>query len=239
MPRSTSVHVLVALALAGLGSACALPHGSMARPVRPATDGEVLLAGGAMVPFAAAGGATVGDDSAFGSATADEVFVIPHASFDYALGSAESGNPRHYIGVDVSVWSQAFATGGDNFDALAVFVNPRWEYGVSDYFSLTVDGNLGVLTDDDTTLPFISPTFGVRAYVPTGWGGLVLSQQIGTAFITVTTPGSAAYDMPIPLGDATLHIFPEVRWDPTFFFVGDDSGVLAFFSGGLSFMLRI
>lgn len=195
-----------------------------------------MMAAGAMVPFAAVGGASVGDESdGFGSATLEEAFVIPAASFDYALGD------RHYIGVDVSIWHQAFATGAD-FNALAVFVNPRWEYGLNENFSLTVDGNLGYLgsTDGDGSAPFISPTFGVRAYVPTGFGGAVISQQIGTAFITVTLPGSLAYDLPIPIGEqAILHVFPELRWDPTFFFVGDASGVLALFSGGLSFMVEI
>lgn len=192
-----------------------------------------MVAAGAMVPFAVAGGASGDGDSDFGAFSADNAIVIPAGSFDYALGD------RHYIGVDVSLLSQAFAVDTD-FDAFALFINPRWEYGVNENFSLTVDGNLAYLGSDDGGSPFLSPTFGVRAYIPTGFGGAVISQQVGTAFITLTLPGSLAYDVPIPVGEeAVLHIFPEVRWDPTLFFVGDASGFIAFFSGGLSFMLEI
>lgn len=236
MSRLPLLRIFGALCLLGASGACALPHGSFARPVQAAGEGSVMIGGGVMVPFAAVGGGTVGGDSDFGSGTAEEAFVVPAGSFDYALGD------RHYIGFDVSVWSGTFAT-ADNFDALGVFVNPRWEYGLNENFSLTVDGNLGYVGttgSESTGAPFLAPTFGIRAYLPTGFGGAVISQQFGTAFITVTLPGSAAYDLPIPLGEETvLHVFPEVRWDPTFLFAGDASGVLAFFSGGLSLMLEI
>lgn len=229
---------LCALGLALVASACALPRGSNGRPVAPAGEGTSLVGGGVMIPFAAAGGGAFGSGSGFDADTVTESFVIPSGSFDYALGD------RHYIGVDLSIWSDALSSSDDLSGLLGVFVNPRWEYAVAENFSLTVDGNLGFLRIDEdsegASLPFIAPTFGIRAYIPTGFGGPVISQQIGTAFVTVTLPGSLAYDVPIPVGEqATLHVFPEVRWDPTVLFIGDGAGVLALFSGGLSLMLAL
>jgi len=244
MPRSLLLpSSLAAVALVALASGCAVPHGSLARPVQPAGAGSNLVGGGVMVPFAAVGGGSFDDDSFFGGGTAEEVFVIPGASYDYALGD------RHYIGFDVSFLHPGLSTAGGDSDGFGVFVNPRWEYGLNETFSLTVDGNLGYIASGDGGAPFIAPTFGMRAYIPTGFGGAIISQQLGTAFITLALPGSLAYDLPIELGeDTVLHIFPEVRWDPTLVFVpvgavDDDasSSVIgfAFFSGGLSVMLEI
>mgnify|MGYP001796498076 FL=1 len=56
----------------------------------------------------------------------------------------------------------------------------------------------------------------MRLYFPTGFGGFVLSQQMGTGIATFYAPGSVAYDIPIVINERfTLHIFPEFRWDPT------------------------
>jgi hypothetical protein len=232
---------LTALGLALGGAACSLPHGSFARPVSPAGAGSSLISAGALVPFAAVGGVNADDgDSSFASATSDRVLVVPSVGYDYAL------NDRHYLGFDVSVWSSGLVLNSDAGDELlAVFINPRWEYAATESLSLTVDGNLAYLRVDNGDgdvgqTPFVSPTFGMRYYLDTGFGGLIFSQQVGTAFITLALPGSLAYDVPIPLGDTTvLHLFPEIRWDPTFFFVGDVSGGVALFSGGMTFMLEI
>lgn len=236
MPRMRRLLFPIVTLSLGLGaSACSLPHGSLARPVSPAGAGSSLISAGAMVPFAAVGGGSSGGDSAFEGATVDRVLVVPDVGYDYAL------NDRTYIGFDVSVWSDNLILQSDTTDGIfAIFVNPRWEYGVMENLSLTVDGNLAFLSVDDAKTPFFSPTFGMRYYLDTGFGGLIVSQQIGTAFITITMPGSLAYDIPIPLGDtAKLHLFPEVRWDPTFIFTGDASGGFALFSGGLTFMFQI
>lgn len=84
------------------------------------------------------------------------------------------------------------------------------------------------------------PTVGLRAYLPTGFGGAVISQQIGTDFITLIMPGSLAYDLPIPIGATSkLHLFPEFRWDPTLVILGEYTGLFALFSGGLSFMVEL
>ncbi len=234
--RSAGLHLALAVAVvASLSSACSLPRGSMARPVQAASDQQVLIAGGATVPFAAVGAASTNDGD-IGADLVDGLLVIPSVSFDYAFGNPDE--PRRYFGVDVSIWSAALSTAGDG-GLLAVFVNPRFEYGLSENLSFTVDGNLGYLGSDGSGSPFIAPTLGLRGYIPVGGGGLILSQQIGSGIITVTLPGSLAFDLPVAIGPgAVLHVFPELRWDPTFFFIGDESGVLALFSAGLSFMFQ-
>ena len=191
-----------------------------------------------MVPFAAAGSAFANDDSVSVSGVSDETIIIPAGAVDYVFDSDE----RQTFGVEVHALSSALATvnvdGDQNF--LGVFVNPRYEYGFSEYASLTIDGNFGYLTDGDNGAPFIAPTFGIRTYLPIGFGGFILSQQIGTAGITVTLPGSLAIDIPIPLGkNAAVHIFPEIRWDPTFLLISDASGVIALFSAGATIMFEL
>jgi len=121
-----------------------------------------------------------------------------------------------------------------------VFINPRFEFSLGDddanrSLALTIDGNLAYFSAGDANAFFLSPTFGVRWYLGIGSGGIVLSQAVGTGFVTLTLPGSLAFD--IALGP--LHIIPEVKWDPTLFFAGDTGGVLIFFSGGASILVEI
>ena len=219
-----------------LSTACAIPHGSNARPVTPLEDARTRIAVGGVVPFAAAGQAFDGEDDASFDSVADEALLIPAASYDFVF---EGG--RQTFGLEVALLTGDLSTARDSSsDLFGVFINPRFETPISDFVSFTIDLNLGYFTDGSDSTPWIVPTFGIRAYLPTGFGGFVLSQQLGTAVVTVATPGSLAYDIPIPLGDgARLHLFPEVKWDPTFAFIGDGSGVVALFSGGLSLMFEL
>jgi hypothetical protein len=243
------------LGLAALGcsalQACTLPYGSMARPVQPAADGAVLVQGGALVPFAVAGHLDVSDDneSGFAAATTDVHLIVPAGSFAIAY------NEGAYFGLELATWATALvvgdrSTGDDDNDSSGIFVNPFFEFPLGDdkaarTVAFTIDAKLGLLSSRDTNgkrqyAPFIAPTAGVRWYLSTGpFGGFIFSQQIGTGVVTLTFPGSLAYDIPIPIGAMRLHLFPEVRWDPTFLFLGDLSGSLSFFSGGLSFMLEM
>lgn len=196
-----------------------------------------MIAVGGSIPVAVATNVTTGDSGTSFAAVADGVVVIPAASYDYAL------DDRHYIGVEVSLLNSVTAEGSSG-GAFGLFVNPRWEMGVTDHISVGVDLNLGYFTDGDTGVPFIGPSFGGRFYIPTGFGGFVVSQNISTAFITLALPGSVAYDFPIPLGETSkLHIFPEFRWDPTFIFVevSDNAvgGIVSLFSAGLTLMFEI
>lgn len=243
VPEVTRRHpstLAAALALATLANGCALPTGSNARPVIPIGEDKNLISIGGLVPFAVAGAASGGDDGASFSNLSEGFVLVPAIAYDRALGEGHS-----YLGVEVSLLNQ-FTTTIDTTtetsgvtEAFGVFVNPRFETELHENWSFTIDGNIGYFTDGDTGIPWFAPAFGVRGYVPTGFGGLVFSQQIGTAFITVTLPGSLAYDIPIPVGDeVVLHVFPEVKWDPTFFFTGPQSGAVALFSGGGTVMLE-
>jgi len=186
-----------------------------------------------MVPFAAAGSAFDSDDDASFSAIVDEAVIIPAGAYDYHWGE------RLSFGVEFAVLSDGFSTGDTDTSLTGIFVNPRFEYGLNKNLSLTVDGNLGFYSADDVDLPFFSPTVGLRGYLPTGFGGFIISQQLGTVGVLLALPGSLAYDIPIPLGKtARLHIFPEVRWDPTFVFTGQGSGVIALFSAGGTLMFE-
>lgn len=221
--------------------ACAIPHGHLARPVAPPAEGTTTFSGGVIVPVGAVGGA-IGEGS-FKAAAANQYVLIPGAAFDYYYDEGYS------FGVSVDVFTSATLrkVSDAGVDFLAVFVNPRFEApldGPDRRLSLTIDLNLGYLRSNssDAVLqaPYISPTIGLRAYLPTGFGGAVISQQIGTGFITLLLPGSVAYDLPIPIGATSrLHLFPEFRWDPTFLFTGAGSGFVSLFSGGLSFMVEI
>lgn len=234
----TIVGLAVVTALGG-NWGCAIPGGSYARPVDPLKDGTNVIGGGMMVPFAAAGAATEsagGDDASFATFGQGAVFA-PGFSFDRAFDDGSTW------GIETSIFSSALGTESAVTDSTIIKVNPRFEFALGNDklkrdLSLTIDGNFGLWTGGDFTLPIFSPTFGLRYYLRTGYGGLVLAQNLGTAFITVSLPGSISYDLPI--GDR-LHLFPEFRWDPTFFFgnLGDTvAGVAVFFSGGLSFMLE-
>ncbi len=225
------IFLLAGVHLAG----CAVPHGSFARPVE-STEDTNLISLGAMMPFAASVGVSGDGNNNTASSFAQAYFVIPSFAYDRNFG------PRHSFGVEVSLLNSRLSSvsNNDTDGVYAVFINPRWEYGVAENFSLTVDGNLGYLSDGDSSLPYLHPTFGIRWYLPTGFGGVILSQQIGTALITFYLPGSVAYDIPIPLGEtAKLHVFPEFRWDPTFVFVGVGGAYFVTASGGVSFMLEI
>jgi hypothetical protein len=217
------------------GSACAVPHGSNARPVRPVAEGRNLIGGGAMVPFAAAGSASFsGSDGASFSGLADAFTIIPAVNYD--VSTDEEGQ---LFGVELSLL-KSFQTGSSAF---GIFLNPRAEWpldGPDRSLVITVDGNLGFFTDGNNGVPFFSPLVGLRYYGRIGNGGLVLTQQLGTLGFFVGFPGSVAYDIAIDLGpDSTLHLFPEVRWDANAFFISDASGIIATFSGGLSFMLEM
>ncbi len=219
-----------------LGSGCAIPKGSMARPVQPVGEGGAMISAGGLVPFAAAGATSFDNDALRDFSTiANQAMLIPAAAFDYAFGE------RTYFGAEVSVIAPStFLLGGDGGSSFtAVFVNPRFETSLSDNISFTIDGNIAWFTAEDSSAPLFAPAFGLRFYLPTGFGGLVWSQQLSTAFVTVALPGSLAYDIPIPIGNSTLHLFPELRYDPTFVILGDSTGVLALFSGGLTFMLEL
>lgn len=233
---------LGALLLGGclVQAACAVPHGFLARPVTAPAEGTTTISGGTLIPVGAVGGA-IGEGS-FQAATTKEYVLIPGAAFDYYYEEGYS------FGVGVDLFTSATVTGRpDDLSFLAIFVNPRFEApldGPDRRLSLTIDLNLGFLRSEsgDSRLqaPYFSPTIGLRAYLPTGLGGAVISQQIGTGIITVIMPGSIAYDFPIPIGASSkLHLFPEFRWDPTLVITGNGSGFLALFSGGLSFMFEL
>lgn len=230
--RCLATFSLIVLVLPISNSGCTLPHGSFARPIDPVALGRSMVSVGGMIPFAAAGS---GDDVSF-SGVAEEVTVVPAAAYDIALN-----DERTYFGVEISLLNQVTSTSEtEDTSAFSLFVNPRFETPIAESWSFTVDGNLGYFSTGDSGIPFIEPSVGVRGYFGTGWGGFILSQQLSTAFITVALPGSVAYDIPIPLGEtATLHIFPEVRWDPTVFFAGDTSGVVSLFSGGGTLMFEL
>ena len=230
---------LFALAL----SRCAVPNGSMARPVAPAAKEAMLVSGGAFVPLAHASHSDVNNTAISTADKRREVFVIPHAGVMQAFGQGG------YAGVDLALWTSAFSTGDyGGGDVLAIFVNPYLEFpfGASQrHLALTFDGGLGLLRTrtasgnrKTTSIPFFSPTLGIRGYLPTGFGGIVLSQQIGSGLITAAAPGSIAYDLPIPIAASTLHIFPELRWDPTW--INDAPATLSWIilSGGLTFALE-
>jgi hypothetical protein len=231
---------LVVLLGAGL-EACTLSHGSNARPVEAPADGAKLVGGGVLVPVAIAGGFSTSGDDGFAATTSKKLAVIPGGSFDYSTGNGG------LFGVEVSAFTPySFGSGEDSLNTLLLYINPRFEMPLNDpdrTLSLTVDLNLAYLRvwgDVKASVPFLAPTIGVRWYIPTGFGGPIISQQIGTGFVTVMAPGSLAYDVPIPLGTASkLHIFPEFKWDPTVFFSGEGKAYVAFFSAGLSFMFEI
>lgn len=218
---------------------CAIPGGSYARPVDPLEKKTNVIGGGMMVPFAGAGAATEsaeGTDASFAT-FGDAVVFAPGFSFDRAFADGSTW------GIETSVFSTALSTQSSPADSTIIKINPRFEFALGKNklernLSFTLDGNLGIWTGQDFTVPIFSPTIGLRYYLRTGYGGLVLAQNLGTAFITVSMPGSVSYDLPI--GDR-FHVFPEFRWDPTFFFasLGDTvAGVAVFFSGGMSFMVE-
>lgn len=215
-------------------SACAIPHGSFARPVAAPGNGASLVSAGATVPLAVAASTNLSEDSDV-AATVEEALIIPAAAYDYSFGQ------HSMIGVEVSLLHSGLTTANTSGDgAFGVFVNPRFEHGVAKNFSIGVDVNIGVLGVEDSSTVFFAPHFFVRGYVPIATGGIVLTQALSTAVITVSLPGSIAYDIAIPIGESSkMHIFPELRWDPTLFFIGDTNGGLVTLSGGLTLMFEI
>lgn len=223
--------------LAGLGlSACAIPHGSLARPVAPVKQGSHMISIGGVVPFAGIGKAT-NNDVAYANFAKNTV-VVPAAAYDHAIGE------RHYLGVEVSVLNTLTQANPQLSDDLGIFINPRWEIGLSEHWSVGVDLNLGWFQTEESSgetrgVPFVNPAVAARGYLPTGFGGLVWTQQLSFAGFLLALPGSFAYDLPVPMGDAVLHVFPELRYDPTLVFFNEGSGGVVLFSGGLTFMLEV
>lgn len=226
---------------------CAIPGGSYARPVQALEKDESLIGGGIMVPFASAGAATTNVDGDGGDASfatfGEGVFFAPGFSYDRAF------NDGSMWGIGASVFSTELSTEPiTGASATLVMINPRFEFALGKdkmnrNLSFVVDGNLGIWTGEtggqSFTVPIFSPSVGLRYYAKTGYGGLILSQNFSTSFVTVALPGSVAYDLPI--GDK-FHLFPEFRWDPTFLVLNlgsTVSGVGAFFSGGLAFMVEL
>ncbi|MBI4819475.1 MAG: hypothetical protein HY791_24600 [Deltaproteobacteria bacterium] len=222
--------IFAALALLAGSWGCALPHGSYARPVKPMADGTTAISVGALVPIAAAAGATTDSDSVSAAGIADNFTLVPAAAFDYAFGTGK------YFGLELSLL-KAFE---DVTGTFGFFANPRFELplnGDGDDRTLTflIDGNFGYFGSDAASTPFFAPTVGIRYYVPMGDMGLILTQNLGTGFITFAFPGSVAFDLAL----GKFHIFPEVRWDPTVAVTSEGSGGWVFLSGGLSFMLEL
>lgn len=229
------------LAVLGASYGCAIPGGSFARPVQPLPEGTNVIGGGMMVPFAGVGAATEtaqGTDASFATFGDGAVFA-PGFSFDRAFDDGTTW------GIETSIFSTALSTEDTGVGASTIVkINPRFEFALGQNklerdLSLTLDANVGFWTGPDFTVPIFTPSIGLRYYIDVGQGGVILSQNLGTAFVTFSLPGSIAFD--VPLGER-VHLFPEFRWDPTLFFasLGDTvAGVAVFFSGGLSFMIEV
>jgi len=239
--RRGAARLLAGGLLASLASSwgCAIPGGSYARPVEPLEHKTNVIGGGMMVPFAGAGAATEsaeGTDASFATFGEGAVFA-PGFSFDRAFDDGSTW------GVETSIFSTALSTDDEGVDSTIVKINPRFEFALGENklerdLAIAIDGNFGFWTGEGFTVPIFSPSVGLRYYLDLGSGGFIFAQNFGTAFVTFSLPGSVSYD--IAIGDR-VHIFPEFRWDPTFFFasLGDTvSGVAVFFSGGLSFMIE-
>lgn len=232
--------LLSLLAVLAVLNGCSTPGASFARPVDRAPAQSSLISGGATIPIAfIAEGDLVDQFDLEAVTTVDEVAAIPFAAFDYALSnSTYFGVSGAYIGIN-----------GQN---VGVVVTPRLEIAMDEAqrLALAIELPLGVLEGDDdfgdsVIQPYAAPRVGLRWGIPTGFGGVVFTQQISIAFISFGLPGSLAYDIPIPLGDsARLHIFPEFRWDPLVVltsFDSDDSisGFIMPLSVGGSIMLEL
>lgn len=206
-----------------LTAGCSVPSGSLARPTSPGVAGDTYIGGGVMVPFYYN---AKGDDFRDGSGELPKRVVVPTASFDTWINEKDLG------GFEVG----AAHLGNDN---RLINVNGRYERRLENYLALTADiGFSATFGGPRGRQLYLHPRIGLRGYLPTGWGGLVLSQQLGGSPTSINFSGSVAFDAPIPLSEqVTLHIFPELRWDPTFLF-GDARGErLVFVSGGLSFLV--
>jgi hypothetical protein len=222
-------------------SGCAIPTSLNGRPVKE--KGDVAIGGGLLVPFALAGGAatTFGDGADF--ETFDDLWVGV-GSFDYGIGDGRTA------GGMVAVLLPPEGTRG-----AGVVVTPRVELPIArseqtgqrwaSFVAEVALGYVDLVADDGTffaNVPILNPTGGVRLYVPFGrFGGAVITQQSAIPGASLALPGSAALDLPIPLGrTARLHLMPEFRWDPVFLFAaGEEAGVgtVAAFSAGGSAML--
>jgi hypothetical protein len=226
----------VVVAVAGVG--CALPMGSFARPAAPVPAGTSVIGAGLLVPFAIAGGSTEGPsgDSVSFSAFGEGALFVPGFSYDYATDDGD------LWGADFAVLSDSLSSEGGSGSATIIKINPRVQWAIGDgesrNLSWGIDTNVMIWTAESQTLPLFSPTIGIRYYLNTGFGGLVLAQNIGTAIVTLTAPGSVSYDIPI----GPIHILPEFRWDPTFFFStleDTPSGAAVFFSAGATVLVEL
>jgi hypothetical protein len=202
------------------------------------TQGTSAISGSAMVPIGGVVSTQNGNESTFVAGTSSRLNLIPAIAWDYALSSETT------FGVEVATYTPLTLGSSSNADFLGVFVNPRFETALDSpgrHLAFTIDLNLGYIHAGNSSTPFFAPNVGLRLYLPTGFGGAIISQQLGTAIVSLALPGSIAYDVPIPLGGARFHFFPEFRWDPTFVFAGIGSSSVYFvlFSAGLSFMLEI
>lgn len=224
LSRWTVVGAMAVLAM-GVG-ACSLPTSSLARPVTPMKDGAALLSGGAMVPFMAVGSGPNDDDN---KTAAFEPFAV----WPYVAGDGRISE-RWTLGLSASTFEPLQEETGD--PERAIFVVPRMEFRDENIaFSADVTLWFGA---SDAFLAF--PSVGIRYYRPVGdVGGLVLTQQLGTLIVTTSAPGSLAWDLPIDAGVTTLHVFPELRWDPTWFAFDSEGYFVALFSGGLTFMVEL
>jgi hypothetical protein len=244
MNRTARLSLALPLA-ALLGSACALPHGSYARPVNPADQGTMLIGSGAIVPFFFSGSVSPSDsDSVSASGFTDSFTLIPSGSFDYAIGKGS------YLGAEFSLL-KVFSVG--DASPTGIFVNPRWEMALGDdatrNLAFTLEGNFIYFTDGTSTndggsnsVVFAAPHAGLRYYQPIGdIGGLILTQTIGTSILTLTLPGGIGFDLNLgvfwdPL--RIIHIVPELRWDPTLVFTDIGNGSFIFLSAGGTVLLE-
>ncbi len=203
---------------------CSIPSGSLARPTAPGAAGDTYIGGGVMVPFYYN---AKGDGFIDGSGELPVRVVVPTASFDTWINEKDLG------GFEIG----AAHLGQDN---RLVNINGRYERRLEDYLALTADiGFSATFGGSSDRQLYLHPRIGLRGYLPTGWGGLVLTQQLGLSPTSVNSPGSVAFDAPIPLAEkVTLHVLPELRWDPNFFFWSSSGKRLVFVSAGLSFLVR-
>jgi hypothetical protein len=188
-------------------AACSLPIGSFARPVEPLDRGETMIAGTAnfvavavdhqerqpLPPQRGTVGGTVSAD--FG--------IIP--------GQTSAGAAFGLLPIDrtTRLWYLGLRT-ERRFTRL-----PSLSFLGELNFGLVrrqEPSNLAEAPLEEPLWVDAFPLTGLRYYVPIGTGGLVLTQTLGLTFVSVTAPGSLAGDIAF----LDFHLFPEVRWDPTY-----------------------
>lgn len=220
---------LIGMTLGLGGAACTLPSTSFARPVSPMPGGNAMVSTGVMVPALVAGDGP-NDDA---EARAFEPFaVLPFVAGDTHIGE------RLSLGLSGATVALLGSDANSNTLGTPVLLVPRLEYR---------DGALA-FTLDLTVWPVrggwsglgVFPSAGVRYYRSFGdSGGLVLTQQFGSVFFATSLPGSVAWDIPLVTDGVGLHLFPEVRWDPSYLsFDSEDFLAVVIVSVGLSVMLE-